>query len=288
MRNNLLYFSVFLVALTIPFSLFAKSDFNGFYVGGAVGGSFLTAQQQTASQIIVDFPVDTLGNRVRTTVPNSLVANLNDSSTIGTLFAGYGLNINQLYVGAEAFFAFSNYKSNNVGNSVTEQFLQLNNQTYHINNNWEINSTLNNQYGLDIRPGILIKPEMLVYGRVGFARTKVSLSSNLQGTTVYIASGSKSDNDFTLLSTINTYKTGLHVGGGFEYHLNAKYAIRLDYTHATYSNINTTGTLTKPITSSVGTLGFRLNEGTLTATNTATVQSMSCNAVAFGVSYYFG
>ncbi len=286
MRTNRIF--IFFFLSIVSFSLFPTSAFKGFYLGGAAGGSFLTAQENTSSQIIVDFPLDTLGNRVRTTVPANLEASLRDNSGMGALYVGYGLDINFLYLGAEAFVNFASYKLHNSGSFSTEQFLALNIQTYSAANNWEENTKFSQtQYGLDFRPGILIKPEMLLFGRVGFARSGITQSSDLQGTVVYVASRSESNNFFELSSSTTINKIALRLGGGFEYHFSPKYSLRMDYIHVDYGKISTTGVTNNGITSSVGLLGYRLNNGTLSVTNAAALRSISSNAVTIGLSYYF-
>lgn len=285
LRNRILY--VFFLSITnLP--LFAASAFNGFYIGGGAGGAFLTAQENVTSQIIVDFPADTEGNRIRTTVPTNLEASLRDNSAIGALYAGYGLDIHYLYLGAEAFVNFASYKLHNAGNFSTEQMLAINIQAYSVANNWQVSTKLSqSQYGLDFRPGVLIKPDMMLFGRVGFARAAMTATSNLAGNVDYFASRSESNNLIALNSSTSINKTALRLGGGFEYHFSPKYSVRMDYIHVDYGKISTTGLIDRGITSSPGLLGYRLNNGTLLVTNTAAIQSISANAVTVGLSYYF-
>ena len=105
MFSSRLFFVFFLA--TTAYSPFAASAFKGFYIGAGAGGSFLTAQENVTSQITVDFPADTLGNRVRTTIPVNVETSLRDNSAVGALYAGYGVDINYLYLGAEAFVNFA-------------------------------------------------------------------------------------------------------------------------------------------------------------------------------------
>lgn len=285
LRKRLL--SIFFVSIS-SFPLFASSAFNGFYIGGGAGGAFLTAQENVSSQIIVDFPSDTAGNRIRTTVPTNLEASLRDNSAIGALYAGYGLDIHYLYLGAEAFANFASYKLHNSGRFSTEQMLAINIQAYSVANNWQVNTKLSqSQYGLDFRPGVLIKPEMMLFGRVGFARVGITATSNLAGNVDYIASRSESNNLIALTSSNSINKTALRLGGGFEYHFSPKYSVRMDYIHVEYGKISTIGVIDRGITSSTGLLGYRLNNGTLLVTNTSAIQSISSNAVTVGLSYYF-
>lgn len=286
MLRNRLFSLLFLAIVTCP--LFAASVFNGFYIGSGAGGSFLTAQENVTSQIIVDFPSDTLGNRIRTTVPANLEASLRDNSALGALYAGYGLDIHYLYLGVEAFVNFASYKLHNSGNFSTEQMLAINIQAYSVANDWQVSTKLSqSQYGLDFRPGVFIKPEMMLFGRVGFARVGLAASSDLTGTVAYLASRSESNNLIALTSSTSSNKTALRLGGGFEYHFSPKYSVRMDYMHVDYGKISTTGVIDRGITSSAGLLGYRLNNGTLLVSNTAAIQALSANAVTVGLSYYF-
>ena len=262
---------------------FATSTFHGLYVGGSGGGSFLTATSNVSSSTMIDFPNTLFGTREYTSGPFNSVTSLKNNSGIGALFVGYGLDFKRLYIGAEGFVNYSNYQMTGFGNTGSTRFFSNFNQSYILNDHWE--STIKAspfQFGLDLRPGFLLKPEMLFYGRVGFASVKLTQSGKSEGAAVYSFGGFSNSYPFALNPSNTSNKIALRLGTGFEYYFLPKWSARMDYIYVNYGTVNSNGRINTP---AIGR-GFEGN-GTLEVTNNVNVKSLATNTIMIGISRYF-
>lgn len=262
---------------------YSRSTFNGFYVGGAAGGSFTTAEQTTSSSIIIDFP-NASGSHVFTNVPSNSSTDMKKNSGIGSLFVGYGYVWQSLYLGGELFVNGSNYNAENSQVISTTQFFSNSNQSYNAISNGNVQTKLSPvQYGVDFRPGILLNSSTLLYGRVGLAVADVTLDSNTTGGITYSFDNITDNFSFTLPTSVTDSKIAWRVGSGLEYHLNSCWALRADYAYTYYGNINVGDGQNKNVTAINPSFG----SGTLSVANNTKVKSLANNAITLGLSYYF-
>ena len=172
---------------------------------------------------------------------------------------------------------------NQSGNLGTTTYFSAGTQYYTLNNNWQVNTKLSPfQFGLDIRPGFLIKPDMLIFGRVGFASATLTESVYWSGVANYSNGGAVSNLPFTVNNQIKNNKIALRLGGGLEYYFQPGWSVRMDYTYENYGSISSSNKINKTV---MGTLPF--GEGTLGISNNVNIKTISNNSVMIGISHYF-
>lgn len=280
------------------------SPFDGFYVGGGLGGSFSNAKERTHTSSTANFniPFNPPGNAPVLLNVNAI---LNNSSThahrksrpAAGLYAGYGSVgcDNSYYLGLEAFVNYSGYKTksknnlpfNNTFNGGFIQQLALsgsNNFTTVIINQ---NKLQRYESGADLRPGIFLTPCTLLYARIGAGYNRWKLSAKVNtlytgNSTLNIQTNPVTFSQLAALSTSNNFnrnkKIGtLRLGFGLEQNICENIAIRADYVNTSYRNIQVKRTF------SVGDA----NGNTASFTSTTTIRGLSNNAVMLGLSYYW-
>ena len=267
--------------LALACSMQSLAAFEGFYVGGELGGVIADGKQNGESNI-------TYANRGDVNL--DLTHKLKTSSWQGALFAGYGFLWHQLYLGGEAFVQFNDceLKSHNSGgfyDGFPEVHI-LDSQTH-----LRINSV---QYGVDFRPGWTITPRTLLYGRVGVGVAKLKYTTTNSFTLV-----DGNDQGFVSL-TLHDDKTraALRLGGGLEYQLSSNLTLRADYIYTNYGSVHVQGseaTTTNLVTSLILNSDPDSSEdgvGTLAAGNPLIIRSQSKvhnineHALMLGLSYY--
>ncbi len=137
-------------------------DFTGFYVG-PIFGPIKTRNK---------FSISTTGYLGVAGLPNSfyLTADTSKFSFAGGLHLGYGWEMGRFYIGTEAEGMFlRNSLFNKLSNVVsvgspTEQTTQL-------------RMTLQNEYGLLLRPGVILAQNVLLFGRLGIVGSEFTLNS---------------------------------------------------------------------------------------------------------------
>ena len=267
----------------------AYSPFQGPYVGLAGGGAFTTANGTNSSSISINFPNAHSGTvNVFTNSPSVTNSNLINNSGIGALLIGYGLEYKRLYLGIEGFVDYSNYQMNNSGTLNSIQFFSDNNQSYIVNNNWQVNTSISPfQGGLDLRPGFFVTPSFLAYGLVGFSVAKITQSTIFTGNVIYSSAELGPQITSTAPFAVNQYATqsvvALRLGGGFEFAINPSWTARIGYAHVNYGNINSTNSINQTVTNPAALFG----NGTLTVNNTVGSGSIATNTIMVGISRYF-
>lgn len=127
---------------------FAKSVFDGGYIGAAAGYSWLKPNGDTAITGAATQKVD------RTV----------DGLT-GAVFLGYGQTIDTVYIGIEGEIGYSDLdKSSTIGS-----------------NRYDFDAGAS--MGISLRAGLLATPDTLVYGRLGWQRTDLDVSGRLASVT---------------------------------------------------------------------------------------------------------
>lgn len=193
--SNLLAGTATLVVLSLPAT--AQSIFDGAYVGAQIGlGS---------TSVDVDYDRGTTGN-------TSWSENDSETGLNGGIFFGYGQELyNKFWLGAELAYSKSNADDKGTISGIDYKIEQ------------------NETQELAIRPGYLIQPETLIYGRLGWVRTNFE-SSATDRTTSFSA-----DDNFN----------GIRLGVGAEHALKDNFSIRLEASYTNYKDDSYTNSTTQ-------------------------------------------
>lgn len=259
--------------------------FDGIYFGGELGGNVFNANNNLSVTPIFDGPLiifltlDTFGE-------SSLTYSFTDNNVIGALYAGYGHTWNHWYLGAEIFGNFSKYRSKNfaLSNIAGEQITPLGGIVTENNNSFTTELKVSPiQFGIDLRPGFLISPQLLVYGKVGVAHSQVTLTNNM-GTngsfiiTVPVAASFPIANENFITQKKDV--AALRLGFGSEYSIDSHWSLRMNYTYVYYRDIQLSGSFTS--TFLLEPLFFT----SLTSQMNQTVNNIHSNLLTVGISYY--
>ncbi len=261
----------------------SKSNFCGFYTGGSAGGSFKSSGLIVSNNrtLIVDRQDSTL------VIPNNTSAEhaQRKNSAVAALYAGYGYVYQDLYFGVEGSLNYANYnaKSNKTSADSVRAFDSDSPDlvSFDINNS---NSTLVKtklrklEPTIDFRPGLLLSPNMIMYGRIGATFNKISVTSEINDSSTTTSQGLTYPINSSLSAQQNKNKVGLRLGLGLEHNLCDNATIRVDYVHTHYRGLRSNSKIQR-IANVVG--------DRLTTSSTATVKSISNNAIMLGVSYYW-
>lgn len=221
---------------------YTDRPFQGFYTGIGVGesnvtGRVTTTRNSTISASTFNFSSHTDSHQ-----------NLRRNSFAGTLFAGYGCHWDPFYVSVEGFAKGAKARSKLFENNRLQtnflsstSVLQIQTQT--------IAHLRTGEYGGDLRPGVLLSPESMLYGRIGAAFNKLSIQSVRQVIT-------QNPNLNFPLSHRNTKNvTGWRLGAGLEQLVCECWSVRADYTYTNYRHLQKThfGSVTFPTFSALQT-----------------------------------
>jgi opacity protein-like surface antigen len=254
------YFIILLLA-----GLMAKAGgFEGYYIGGSAGAVVAEAHQKGT---IINTVVG--GSFATNNAPLSINAPLLDHSWRGSMFTGFAKNWGSFFLGFEGYLQFSRIffrgTAQNFGfaDSVGDTLISTTKTKAYLN-------TI--QYGIDLRPGLLLNPITLLYGRIGLgmATMKLSTKNNFQA-----ASSGES-----LLLPLNLSKrrtqASVRAGGGIEYALTPKLALRTDYIYTDYGRVSVSGTN-----------NFLDDLGALITINADNRIHVTDHTVLLGLNYYF-
>lgn len=232
------------------------SNFNGLYVGLGTGSRQGEFRATSTNQLGI--PND----------PSPLIfshaVRSHDGDILGNAFIGFGHSFQMVYLAGEVYGNLNKLQ-------VSSSTLSVIPSGVNVNFTNSVRAHLNNiEGGADLRPGLLVTPSTLLYGRVGVAFNKlylnpISIGQQIGGPGFINASSSKSK------STAN-----LRIGGGFEQMLGHNFSIRADYIYTDYGRINANGG------------GTFIDEDQNTATlNSASTMKVTTNTFLFSVAYYF-
>lgn len=172
------------IAISVPQAAFAQDTqdlFTGFSVG--VQGGY--------DRHSIDEPI--------LEGSNSVTLDAKKSGIIYGGYAGYDLQMDTFVVGVEAGFSPN-------GNTITDDI--ANGGSAKFNPKWSANAS--------VRAGVVLADRALFYGRIGYNRTRYSVSRFANGNNTAIASANENAN-------------GLMFGGGAEYAFNENAAFRVEY-----------------------------------------------------------
>lgn len=241
-------------------------EFWGFYIGGASGAYYSYEKQKgnATGNIPTLFENFTMVTEVSPTA--------SQKNYQGSLFLGYGVQWNHLFLAAEVFGLGSVRPKLRTFNNT--RFLNQNNLN---EQNQYIKTTLTLaplQAGIDLRPGLLLSSTALLYGRIGISlfTLKNTLHSAFQGN-IPVSSQSW---DISDTQSHATTRLSIRIGGGIEKALSNHWHLRMDYCYTDYGSFKLFGE-----TTNLNALG---NEDFLTQSNT---QRLKDHAVLLALSYYF-
>lgn len=243
---------------------FITQAYQGSYLGGVVGGSILSCNQH--GQIVSEVPsLNSLFQSI--TMPLQLYHN----QFQGMLFLGYGASRKWAYLGGEIIIAAATHKKLDFveqaysDDTTSDTLYSTSFDTALEPSTW--------QYGFDLRPGVLLMPRTLIYGRVGVSAAEIEASSSARFT-------GDTGTDITWTSpnlvSVSHWKPAFRLGIGAEQALNSKLHLRADYVFTNYGVI--------AFNSRATGINSEGNPTFLTNTLTGHLQN---NALFLGLTYYF-
>ncbi len=217
--------------LTLALSCSGLAAFEGFYVGGSIGGH-LTEGSQTGlstSTLNILSPNQILASS------SNLREKLFDHDVTGILFAGYGIRCCQLYLAAEGFLQFSptRFKARGYVNEISSRIEQIDNAT-------SICEGINtHQWGIDFLPGWYLNCSTLLYGRLGLstARWHLKAGTEFQFDNVF------DSGEVSVMSSKKKDFISFRAGLGIEKRLTRRLSLRADYIYTDYGKISVNGSV---------------------------------------------
>jgi opacity protein-like surface antigen len=237
-----------------------NEQFNGAYLGISVGGLNTLANISADSEYYDN-------NALRFTMNNNQIPEITSysktsSNEINPMWGarlGWGTNVydSAFWMGFELFGNFGKKEAD----AYIENVDQMDDCLWTSN---DTEMTLNNtEFGLDIRPGVLLTPTSLLYARVGAGYNVMHLNAYLDG---------HSDGDALEMGLYDSRKVAaLRLGLGFEQKVNCNWAFSVDYIYSYYGGINASGS---------ETYEYEYLSGS------SDVDSVRTNALMLGMSYY--
>lgn len=214
--------------------------FDCFYFGGAIGGTLLDGRQSGEATGVLTEPDLTRGgadaSNIYTSDPNS---DYFAQDWSGALFAGFGYHYCIFYAGVEVFGQYSRLHSSfNLQNN-NEFPAEAGSEGISVNNHVRIGPW---QYGIDLRPGILLTPTTLLYGRVGVTGTTLKSHTDIENSFVLAGVGSP------VSISNSTHKHGhyLRLGLGIEKLICSHFGLRLEYIFTDYRSLFLEGSNSGP------------------------------------------
>lgn len=219
------------------------TPFTGFYVGLNGGANQLYG---TSNSSVTANEIHVIGfdpNEVQS-LNNSQHGSLNSNSLLGGINFGYGYQfcMYNLYLGAEVFLtvaqrndsmysqtSFTDVNPVDVGPAFDVINLSSNTKT-----------SLNNfEWGVDVRPGVLVNANTLVYARFGVAFNRMTVNNSNQLSVTYPFGGLTTPLTSTLGSSQNKNVAGYRLGVGVEEYICGNWAVSADYVYTNYGSVNT-------------------------------------------------
>ena len=329
-----------IIAATLLCSVAATpvvADFNGFYVGAAIGGSFGNGTENASTTADADVPwqwayqdninqansYNYLGSYgIDFPDLNTNRNGLRKNSFAGSIFAGYGFGCEPFYIGAEIFVKGANFKTRSSNSDSSGSRLIINdgnvlpgpgaawfgsNTTQSLSSDTHIK--LNPiEFGIDLRPGVLLTCDTLLYGRVGVTWNKISVRTDSSASVTFnsatpdigfsaIGATAAVSPALTVGNSISNKKTkaAFRVGGGLEQIFCDCLAVRLDYTFTYYGKVCVSGensatgfvtTVPAGVAIPVPVADLVAQKPTITLADSREVKVYS-NTILLGLSYYW-
>lgn len=232
-----------------PMNNYNYDLFNGLYFGLHFG--FIQSYFRIRPDIKAVLPATPLiGN-------GALGSEASSSNLVGGLYTGYGHNIGRFYLGAELFGTLENTAGRSEFTSTELTGAQK------ITN--IMNTSLENEYGIGIKPGVLLTSNVLLYGLIGVTRARFKINSFMDDTTAGVTSRA----DVTASKNV----TGVRVGIGMATQIAHNLSFNINYFYTNYQPL------------SIGSMiSFGAGGGSIFVNNTRVSPRMETLLV--GLSYY--
>jgi len=231
--------------LFFTFNLLAKNCcFDGFYLGGGISGTILDGRQSGTA-------LGTLSEEGATNFySNDLMTNFFGINGAGELFGGFGYSCRCLYLGIEVFGQYSpnapihdHYRRSQFHFFPAERAFE----GIGVNNSVSIGHW---RYGIGLRPGFLLTPSTLLYGRVGFTASKIRYNTDTEN----VFSVADAATPIPFRESLRNHNCFLNFGLGLEKFFLKHFALRLEYLFTNYRSLSSHGTNEGPSIDAILTL----------------------------------
>lgn len=244
--------------------------FNGSYIGAEFGASLAYANQTINNRVDLDYSGLFVSNE-----PFNLHSSMVNSSATGSILAGIGHTFNQFYLAGELALSNANYRMDSSSTSGISRSIERTIQISGIETDSMTANVSPTQFGVFLRPGIMVTPTSLLYGRVGTSIVKIRYNTQTGALKTLEENTTIVQFPITMQANKNVTRAAFQIGTGLEQAINDKLSIRLDYLYAYYgsmkvypSNSNTVDTFS------------------LTANGTQSV-SLNDQSIMLGLAYHF-
>lgn len=244
--NNTKWMALLCMTLA-PLSVKANSPFDSFYLGVGVGDSFTSGRLNSGTMVTQN---GAGGGEFFSNFTNLRhFQHLKRDSWFGALYGGYGFSCDYMYLGGELSIKFSGHNTATTSHPVVASDMPVDTTAGAVTSGVDTiddTTTLTFrkvEYTLDARPGVLLSPCTLFYGRIGVAFNRATLNSNINATIneTFISGGGAllfgATNSFSIAQSASK-KVGIRFGLGIEQSIKECISLRLDYVYTRYRKIN--------------------------------------------------
>lgn len=226
-----------------------SSPFSGFYLGGAIGGSFSSARENSTTNLSSGFTLIQEIAEVRRTrtiggsAQHSLQGTQRKNTFAASLYAGFGCAWEDVYLGLEAFLRRTDYRKTHRAIFSAAESTDVPQTTIRldagVSNAISLTTRLSpTEPGIDFRPGYFLTPCTMLYGRVGVGYNRLTLHARTLSSAL-ITPPTVIVNPLVGTETASKHKKvgALRLGVGLEQHLGECMSIRVDYINTHYRGI---------------------------------------------------
>ncbi len=240
--------------------------FEGLYLGAGGGISATKGRQQGD---VTSFVITGSGNNIFSSP--DLSTDILGGCGAGVFYAGYGRHCGIFYGGIEGFVHYANSHTK----ATRENLNTLTDEPGSFNTVDRSDIKIGPWGGgIDGRPGLLLSPGTLLYGRVGFNYTQVKLNSEILNFGFRMSNAPWS---IPIADSKRTNRCYLRLGGGLEQLLSNRLALRFDYVYTDYGSISFAGNTTATLPAS--TVSVFLSESKKV--------NLRNHELVLGLTYYF-
>lgn len=227
------FLMTFIAGISVHCTAFANSHaspYDGFYAGINAGSNQISAKIPMNSSIV-------LANEDGS--DNTLAFNqdikVNQMQGGGSVYLGYGqvIHSSHLYLGGEIFADFFPRSVTANDSAFHVDPFHADSQTFNARTTAKLHS---GEVGIDLRPGFLLGPNVIAYGRVGVAFNQLTSSSNVNFSYSNMAENIVVTSSLSGDSTKNV--TGLRLGLGLETYICKNISLTADYIYTSYGKVS--------------------------------------------------
>ena len=280
--------------------------FSGFFVGGT-GAFHMTAFNGNSSivatqDVIVSLPPPPPPTIAATVFTAGTLANNDISSSAYSGYYGVQGGVGKAYNHRwyTGVVGFGEWDSQSVTNTNSSQFpvnqVVIDGNAISTGGGGSYNSSttvkINNDYGVAFKPGFLVAPTSMVYGKVGAVWANLQVSNSVAGSAastyqVGVKPPVVISSSFSGSSSNQDTKAALLLGVGFEQFIYKNFiTINVEYDYANYGHVSTSTNLAAQATSTASGKSTPLD-----ISSTPTIQANADARVSTllgGLNFYFG